>query len=58
MNKTEQKRKLFYGVFNTPKETPTGTAICFFDIDDIERIFKLNNFDYTEGLFLFLIISF
>lgn len=50
MNKDEQqKRRLFYGVFNTPKETPTGTAICFFDINDIERIFKLNNFDYTQG---------
>ncbi len=42
-------KTLFYGVFNTPKETPTGTAICFFNIQDIERIFHLKNFDYERG---------
>ena len=49
MKQNNQTRKLFYGVFNTPQETPTGTAICFFDIDDIERVFQLSNFDYEIG---------
>lgn len=44
-----ETKKLFYGVFNTPEESPTGTAICFFDINDIERVFQLNNFDYEQG---------
>jgi len=44
-----KSKKLFYGVFNTPEYTPTGTAICFFDINDIERVFQLDNFDYDMG---------
>jgi len=47
--KRNTNMKLFYGVFNTPKEHPTGTAICFFDIQDIENIFRLENFDYEKG---------
>lgn len=45
----ETTKRLFYGVFNTPEYTPTGTAICFFDINDIERVFQLDNFDYEMG---------
>lgn len=42
-------RKLFYGVFNTPKNQITGTAICFFDVDDLASVFHKSNFKYLDN---------
>jgi hypothetical protein len=42
-------RKLFYGVFNTPRNQITGTAICFFDINDLNNVFQKQNFKYLDN---------
>ena len=47
-NNSHAAKKLFYGVFNTPEEMPTGTAICFYDIDDVESVFQWENFDFEN----------
>ncbi|RMZ96318.1 semaphorin-1A-like isoform X1, partial [Brachionus plicatilis] len=37
-------KNLFYGVFNTPKNQITGTAICIFDLSDFTTVFRNENF--------------
>jgi hypothetical protein len=43
-------RKLFYGVFNTPRNQITGTAICFFDMNDLTSVFQKQNFKYLDNI--------
>jgi hypothetical protein len=51
---SNRTRRLFYGVFNTPRNQITGTAICFFDMNDLASVFQKTNFKYIDNTSKFI----
>ncbi|CAF0882629.1 unnamed protein product [Brachionus calyciflorus] len=50
--KESSSKQLFYGIFNTPKNQITGTAICFFDLNDFSMVFQNQNFKRPNYSFM------